>query len=187
MSTPTSSAVATQAPAVTVDNAQTQVTALKVERIQVSMLYEQLQQGLIATVINAAAMAWILSSAVDKVMTGIWFGLMASVSAARLLLLRRYNAESQVTIDVGLWHNRFKVGAIVSAILWGSAGVLLFPGLSTQHQAFIGFVLAGMAAGAAGSMVADDKAFRTFLIISIGPYLLRLTMEGQAVNLAMTS
>ena len=185
MSTPTSSAVATQAPAVTVDNAQTQVTALKVERIQVSMLYEQLQQGLIATVINAAAMAWILSSVVDKAKTGIWFGLMASVSAARLLLLRRYNAESQVTIDVGLWHNRFKVGAIVSAILWGSAGVLLFPGLSTQHQAFIGFVLAGMAAGAAGSMVADDKAFRTFLIICIGPYLLRLTMEGQAVNLAM--
>ena len=116
MSTPTSSAVATQAPAVTVDTAQTQVTALKVERIQVSMLYEQLQQGLIATVINAAAMTWILSSVVDKAMTGIWFGLMASISATRWLLLRRYNAESQVTIDVGLWHNRFKAGAIASAI-----------------------------------------------------------------------
>ncbi len=159
--------------------------ARKVERIQLQMLFEQLTQGLIATLVNAALLAWVLSSVSDKAMTGIWFALMASVCAGRFALQTHYRNEDDETINVRLWRNRFIAGAVATAALWGSAGIILFPAASYQHQAFIGFVLAGMAAGASGSMVSDDRIFRLYIALAIVPYMLRLAFEGQSVNVAM--
>ena len=159
--------------------------ALKVQRIQLGLLYDQLPQGLVATLVNAALMSWILSSVEAHIKTSIWFGLIVLACAARFGLYKSFQNVDREQIDVRLWRNRFIAGALCTAALWGGAGVALFPPTSYQHQAFIGFVLAGMAAGASGSMVADDKIFRAYLVLAIAPYMLRLAYEGHDVCLAM--
>ena len=157
----------------------------KVQRIKVGMLYDQLPQGLIATTINSALLAWIMSSVVHPSLTAIWFGLVAAVSILRFGLVKNFRKEDREGFDHRLWRRRFMAGALAAAALWGSAGVVLFPASSYEHQAFIGFVLAGMTAGATGSMASDDKIFRLYMMAAIVPYTLRLLIAAHSINIAM--
>ena len=159
--------------------------AHKVQRLKVGMLYEQLAQGLVATMINATLLSYILSSVVEPTTVWVWFALVTASCAGRFGLLRLFRRQDRETFDDANWLGKFTAGAIATAVCWGLAGVLLFPAQSYQHQAFIGFVLAGMAAGASGSMVADDRTFRFYATIAITPFTFSLLMAGSPINLAM--
>ena len=161
---------------------------MRIKQAQLQMLYEQLPQGLIATVINSAVVAWVLSSVTNGSLVAGWFGCMLVISGARAAVLLAYRRRpSDQQLDYDDWRTRFAVGAVATAAIWGSTSILLFPTSSFQHQAFIGFVLAGMAAGASGSMAAHDKIFRVYLYLTITPYMLRLALEGTQINLAMAA
>ena len=160
---------------------------VKVRRTQISILFNQLPQGLIATLVNSSLMAWILLAVVPQSTVMAWTAVVFSLCALRFVTLKKFRAEDAKTFDAQKWHRIFLLGATATAISWGAAGALLFPESSYQHQAFIGFVLAGMAAGASGSMAADDKIYRIYLSLAIVPYMMRLTMEGQSINLAMAA
>ncbi|MGL4396412.1 MAG: response regulator [Hyphomicrobium sp.] len=161
----------------------------EIRRTQVAMLYEQLPLGLAATLVNALLLSIILSEVVPTTLTSGWLSLIVIVSAGRMVLLKRFRSASATatSAEFELWHTRFFLGAAASALVWGLSGVLLFPTESYQHQAFIGFVLAGMAAGASGSMAADDRVFRCFLVVTVAPYMIRLALAGSPVNLAMAT
>ena len=157
----------------------------RVQRIKVCSLFDQLRQGLVATIVNAALMAWILSSVVPTGSAAIWFCLILAVCVARFSTLQSFLKEDRDALNHSSWRKRFFAGAAGAAFLWGAAGIALFPASSTEHQAFIGFVLAGMAAGAAGSLASDDRVFRVYLLLTIAPYTCRLLVAGQPVNIAM--
>ena len=168
----------------TADAADNQLTR-KVQRLKAGMLYDQLAQGLVATLINAALTAFIVSSVVEPATAWLWFTAITATCAARFALLVLFKRQDRDTFDDIEWSRNFTAGSIATAACWGMAGVVLFPAESYQHQAFIGFVLAGMAAGASGSMVADDKTFRAYAVIAIAPYMLRLLIAGHSINIAM--
>ena len=159
--------------------------AHKVQRLKVGMLYDQLAQGLVATMINAILLSYIISSVIDPTAVWVWFALVTASCAGRFGLLRLFRRQDRETFDDANWLGKFTAGAIATAVCWGLAGVLLFPAHSYQHQAFIGFVLAGMAAGASGSMVADDRTFRYYATIAISPFMFSLLMAGSSINIAM--
>ena len=161
---------------------------LRIKHAQLQMLYEQLPQGLAATVINSAVLAWVLSSVTKGSVAAAWFGCMIVISGARMAMLLAYRRRpNDQELDYDDWRTRFAVGAVATAAIWGSTSILLFPASSYQHQAFIGFVLAGMAAGASGSMAAHDKIFRVYLYLTVTPYMIRLALEGSQINLAMAA
>ena len=51
-------------------------------------------------------------------------------------------------------------GAAASGLLWGAAGLFLFPEHSLPHQVFVSFVVAGMIAGAVGTLSPRDLRVR---------------------------
>jgi two-component system, sensor histidine kinase and response regulator len=163
------------------------VTEAKIRRTQTSMLYDQLPQGLAATVFNSTLMAWALSAVIPATPLILWMSIMVSLCVYRYVTLKRFRREDVDAFDDTKWRKIFKVSATATAIAWGAAGFLLFPDSSTQHQALIGFVLAGMAAGASSSMAADDRIYRIYLFIVIVPYLTQLLLEGSTVNVAMAA
>ena len=161
----------------------------KVKLILLQLLFEQLPQGLATTALNASLLYYIMSGVVTGPAPILWLAAMLAVCIARGASVYNFRKYGQFTTDYGRWRNAFAAGAIAAGALWGLSGVVLFPSSSYQHQAFIGLVLAGMAAGAAGSMSAHDKIFRIYLILTIAPYMIRLLIEGfstggSPVNLA---
>ncbi len=159
----------------------------KIRRTQTSMLYDQLPQGLVATVFNSSLMAWTLSAVIPASPLILWMSVMVSLCVARYATLKQFRREDLDSFDDVKWRKIFKVSATATAIAWGAAGFLLFPDNSHQHQAFIGFVLAGMAAGASSSMAADDRIYRIYLLMVVAPYLGQLLLEGSPVNMAMAA
>jgi two-component system, sensor histidine kinase and response regulator len=151
------------------------------------LLFDQLPKGLAATALNASLLAYITSSVIKGPAPKVWLGAMLVICVCRAASLNNFRRHGQFSNDYARWRNAFAAGAIATGGLWGLAGILLFSAESYQHQAFIGFILAGMAAGAAGSMSAHDKIFRAYLILAIAPYVVRLLIEGSDVNLAMAA
>lgn len=157
-----------------------------VSRATVALLYKQLPHGLLASVVNSALLVWILADVVDMATLTAWFLLMFSVSAVRYALVLGFRSEAAQNIDIAKWRAYFFYTAAVTAALWGIAGVAFFPAGSTQHQAYIGFVLAGIAAGASGTMASDDRIYRIYVLIAITPYMMRLALEGTPMTFAMS-
>ena len=159
----------------------------RVQLTLLQLLYDQLPKGLIATAFNAALVAYVTSDVIKGPAPKMWLGAMLVICACRGVSHINYRRNGQSSNDYPRWRTEFAVGAIATGALWGLSGVVLFSTESYQHQAFIGFILAGMAAGAAGSMAAHDKIFRAYLILAIAPYVVRLFIQGSEVNLAMAT
>ena len=171
----------------TVHLAAQDLTDAKIRRAQIRMLYDQLPQGLIATVFNSSLLAWTLSAVVPTTPLIFWMGVMVSLCIVRYLTLKEFRREDVNSFDEKKWRTVFLAFATATAAAWGAAGFFLFPDSSHQHQAFVGFVLAGMAAGASSSMAADDKIYRVYLLLAVAPYLVQLLAEGSPVNVAMAA
>ena len=157
-----------------------------VARTRVGLLYQHLPQALFVTAVNGVLLAWILSGVVDRATLSLWLTLLITICAARYGLALTFRAEDRATFDAERWRTFFFNGAALTAALWGIAGVVLFPGDSVEHQAFIGFVLAGMAAGASSSMSTDDRIYTIYLMTAIGPYTARLALEATPMSFAMS-
>ncbi|MEQ1670625.1 MAG: ATP-binding protein, partial [Hyphomicrobium sp.] len=159
----------------------------KVKLSLLELLYDQLPLALIATTLNAILLAYIISYAIEGPAPRIWLAAILTLTVLRLASQLAFRRTTPASSHYRYWRNVFASGAFLTAMTWGLAGVWLFPAESYQHQAFIGFVLAGIAAGASGSMAAHDKIFRIYILLAIAPYTVRLLMQGEQINLAMAA
>jgi len=152
---------------------------------QVRLLYRNAQVGIIATFINAPVLAFILRSVVPHRVLAAWLVCILLISIARfvqIIWFRRVQPESP---DVGRWGTWFVIGLVLSGIIWGSAGIFLFPVESVIHQAFLAFVLGGMAIGAAGAFSVVIPAYMAYSLPSLIPLIVRLLAAGDEIHLAM--
>ena len=74
--------------------------------------------------------------------------------------------------------------AVVGA-LWGVAGALFYPADSLLLQAFLVFVIGGMAAGAVGAIYFVPRACIAYIALSLLPGVVRIALEGDTVHLVM--
>ena len=79
----------------------------------------------------------------------------------------------------------FRCATIIAGLIWGSAGFLLFPPNSPEHQMFLLFVLAGMSAGVVTSYSADIFSAVTFVLALLIPLMIRLFIDHSAISIAM--
>lgn len=141
-------------------------------------LFRHLPQGLMANVINASILTWhFLGTASDSSYRLWWWAVMA-LCALRWISLGRYQSLPAENRDYGFWRAVFAVGAISTAALWSVAGSFLLPSGNSAQQAFVGFILAGMAAGASSSMSAHHKIYTAYIFVIIAPFAIRLFAEG---------
>jgi signal transduction histidine kinase len=100
------------------------------------------------------------------------------VTLSRLALVWQYRRTALPVTALSQWRTRCILGAGASGVVWGLAGVLLFPADSLAHQFFLCLVLCGMAAGAVVVFSADFGAFLAFFLPTMGPITLRLFLQG---------
>jgi hypothetical protein len=148
----------------------------------VQLLYQHLTIGLVATSINAVILTLVLWSRISHSILIFWLVFSESIALLRYGLLLRYR-KSGTTETSDLWGQWFLTGTILAGICWGSAAILMFPVESIPHQAFLAFVLGGMATGAVTAYSVKMGVFLAFTLPAL-PIAVRFS-QGDELHLAM--
>lgn len=157
--------------------------AAAVESDRVELVYQHAIGGYIATLINATVVAIVMWLSVKAAVAPYWLAMMCAIIAIRFLLLRRYGNPKQAPLDVR--RRVYVLGTALAGVGWGSATPFFFPEIDIAHQVFLGFVLAGMAAGAIYVMAALPQALIAFVLPILLPYAALSFVAGGTIGYAM--
>ncbi len=152
---------------------------------QVRLLYLNTAVAQIVTLLNGIVLAAVQSTAMGYRPALIWLALISVVGAIRIAMAVAYRRIVPDTANAVYWRDLFCLGAVLAGAAWGTAGFILFPPDSFAHQIFLSFVLAGMIAGAIGTMVSWYPAFALFSILTALPTVVRFSMSGDGMHYAM--
>jgi PAS domain S-box-containing protein len=160
----------------------------KAEKIaidQVRRLSEQSTLGIIGTIVNAVIIAALLITTVPKLRVVVWFGAILLVSAARLLIQHLINKKEINFENFKARRNYLLIALGLSAGIWGSASVFLFPHASFAHQVLLTLVIGGLVAGSVGVFASIMAAFYSFSIPTVWPLAIQLVYIGDDIHYGM--
>lgn len=152
---------------------------------QVRLLYLNTAVAQVVTLLNGFVLAAVQSTALGSRTAVIWLVPLIVVAAVRIAMAVAYWKARLDVVNAVYWRNLFCFGAGLAGAAWGTAGFILFPPDSFAHQMFLSFVLAGMIAGAIGTMVSWFPAFALFSILTALPTVIRFSMSGDDMHYAM--
>ena len=112
-----------------------------------------------------------------------WIAATAIVTAGRAVLRRRFLAAEAPAHPT--WARCYAMGTGASGLLWGAGTVLLYGPGDHSSELILVFVVAGMTAGAAGTLATYLPAFFAFAVPAILPLAVRILLEGGSLHLAM--
>jgi two-component system, sensor histidine kinase len=158
--------------------------APQILRERIAVLYQYQSPLLIINAVVSGAILYGLWPVVPSGALMMWgaFALLALLLRAVFYVSyrRRTSGSSQDALAIGA-----VLCSAVSGLMWGSAGLFLFPDGSLEYQLFILFVLMGMGAGAVSSLTAYTPAFYAFLPACLLPIGLQLLAVGDPIHVAL--
>src|SRR3990172_8500357 len=125
-----------------VDNAEAKYLLLE----QVRSLCRNATPVLWATSVNATLLAFVLRNVIPRNYLLAWLIAVYLTVGLRDFLLGRCRLDAMAPHEIGDWKRQFIILTALSGMLWGVTSLFLFPDRSIAHQAFLAFVLGGMAA-----------------------------------------
>ena len=157
----------------------------KAEKIfvdQVRRLSEQAAIGIIATIINSLIIAALLIMVVPKLKVVIWLSMVLLFSVVRFIIQHRID-QGELSFENVKGRRKYILTALgLSACLWGSTSVFLFPHSSFVHQVLLILVLGGMVAGSVGVYSSIMAAFYCFSIPTVWPIVIRFIATGNGLH-----
>lgn len=152
---------------------------------QVSQLYSAITFALVAALVNALLLVLVLLPVIDHVVLLTWFSLFTLIFIARGITAYKYKLATHSAEGSPLWYQRYLVGSMLSATVWGSASIWLFPAGDLIHQVFLAFVLGGISAGAITSMSYTKATVYSFILLSLSPIVLRFYFSDLDLSVVM--
>jgi signal transduction histidine kinase/CheY-like chemotaxis protein len=161
------------------------LTAAAVKAEQIRTIHRQNPWVIAFSPLDAAIVgAFLWWSIVPRALIVAWVLATTLVTAVRSFLRRRYMAEAAP--DVDRWARRFVAGAAVQGLLWGVGSVVLLPsGVVGGPQLILMFVIAGIAAGGAGTLATYLPACFLFTSLAVVPLAVRFLVVGDAMHVTM--
>ncbi len=152
---------------------------------QVRLVYLQTSVGLIANAVISSILVYIQWDVTPRPVLITWFSALILMTLGKTFLLYRYRHTAVSPAQSFRWGAWFIAGVLTTGLIWGAAGLLLFPPGLLVHQIFIAFVLAGMVAGAVGTYSPLSSAFLAFSIPALTPFIIKCFYLGGQIHLAM--
>jgi hypothetical protein len=152
---------------------------------QVTLLYAKAPVVIVATLVNAPLLAFILWDEIRHAVLVAWLMYMVTLSLGRAWLTHEYWRRPPSPIKDSQWGTGYLAGIALAGLGWGSVGVFLFPDASLPHQLFVAFVLAGMTAGSVAAYSSMLAGFLLFAVPTLLPLALRFLAQGDDLHLAM--
>lgn len=151
----------------------------------IDQTYSHLPTALLANILLSLLLVVVLWSEVTHQILIGWISVLWAITVARSVQYFKYRSRKDASVIN--WAYQFNIGLILTGIVWGSSGILLFPESSLPHQVFIAFVLGGLIAGATTSLAATQWILKVFVCLLIIPIVLRFLFIGEEVFLTMGS
>jgi len=113
-----------------------------------------------------------------------WLVTLALCYAARTLDWRKYHSVNQTQINACAWRRRVEWAAAITGLVWGSA-TMLPDAHEYRVSFFVGFVLAGVCAGAVPGLSSVPRAAIALVFASILPFALHSLLDGGLTSVLM--
>ena len=160
-------------------------TAIQLEQLR------ELYSGSIVPLVSSAVLAGILAfmqrNVISSTVVVSWFFLIALIMFSRGIVNFAYQrASTESKAEPQRWLLRFRLGILISGVVWGAAGFLLFPANDPKNQLFLLFILAGLTSGAVTSYAADFVSAFVFSVLVLAPIIIRLSLVGDSVYMTMS-
>jgi len=154
---------------------------------QTSQLYAAHTMGVIATVLNALILSYVLSPVTEHSVLFYWLTALFLIAAGRTTLAMAYKKAKPSPEYAFYWKQRFFLGAFLSAATWGTAAIFLFPEHDPARQVFLAFVIGGTAAGAITSLSYISNIIYIYLAMLMFPLITRFLISDSDFSVAMGS
>jgi signal transduction histidine kinase len=158
-------------------------TAAAVLNQKIRTLFRQSPWVLAVNPLNAAIVGTVLWVPSRGVLIVAWVAATALATTLRAALRALYfaaRAPSEV-----VWAHRYAAATAFQGLMWGAGSVLLYTSGDHTSELILIFVLAGMTAGAAGTLGAYLPAFFAFVGPALLPLSVRFIVEGDRLHVAM--
>ncbi len=160
-------------------------TAAAVHAERIRTLYQQSVGILLVNPLNAAVVAVVLWPSVSPALLAGWVAAMAAATALRALHRRQYFRALPPAPATDLWARRLVIGGASTGFLWGLAVALFYDTRDLGTQLLLIFVVAGMIAGASGTLALHLPAFVGFTAAAVVPTAARLITVGDPQHTAL--
>jgi two-component system, cell cycle sensor histidine kinase and response regulator CckA len=152
---------------------------------QVKKLSEDTKLGMAGAFTNAAILVVVLWSVTDSSKLLLWLCGTILIIFPRLYILKTFKNFEATQSKLDRWKNIYLTTLVISGLIWGSAGFVLFPSGSVGHQSFIAFVLGGMVAGSIGVFSVMISAFLAYSLPALLPIAIKFYLVGDQIHFAM--
>ena len=140
--------------------------------------YRNVPLSLSASVVCAFVTVLLLWPVVDNRSLIAWLGCICIKTMLTLTLQQKFENGSFRREHTKHWHKAFNISSCFAGCLWGSVSIFLFPESSAAHQGYLGFVIAGVCAGAITVYSSLPGAFPAFAVCALVPVIVRFIYIG---------
>lgn len=157
----------------------------RVRFAQIEQIFTQTRTGMYAALLGAAVLTGTLWGKVPRAALLLWLLAFLIVQFFRHLLVSGFHNERPIGHDTLSWGRWFVFGTVCTALLWGSAALLLFPSHSFAHQCVLALILGGVAASTAVAHAPLRECYISSVLLVLIPLCGRFIALGSSVGLAL--
>jgi len=132
------------------ENAPKHRVDINAERVR--HLYRSAPTALIANIVIALLMVWMLWARAPHTDIFYWLGILAFITLARAYGVFRFNQLSPGDDAISRWKIQFLILSLLSGAIWGASVWIFEPYNTIDTPILIVFVLGGLTAGAAATL-----------------------------------
>lgn len=151
---------------------------------QIETLYDSMWSLLFINLFVSLSLSVALWNKVPSSHIFIWMGMMLLMLAVRGLIYARFRSSFKAS-QAQRYKNFIILGSACAGVVWGVAGVLLFPANSFEYQLFLLLSLLAMAAGSAFSLSIYLPAYFAYVPLSLIPIAIKLISLGDTIYLVL--
>lgn len=153
-----------------------------IRRDQVRQLFGQAQTGLIPAHLSALVLAIALWPVVPESYLVAWFGAYSILQIPRYVMAVRFRLEEPPDAALESRGRMFCLFTLLSAVVWGTGGLALFPTGSVQHQFMLALFMAGISAAGAVVYSPVKSCWLPTIVLTLAPIGGRFIYEGDPIN-----
>lgn len=154
-----------------------------IREAQIGQLYQQGLPGLIGALAGAIVLTVALWDVVSHLRLVLWLGTYCLLQIPRFWLVAAFKRANPKGTYAESWGKWFALGSNAGGVMWGIAGVLLFPADSPAHQFLLSVFVTGIACGAAATYAPLPSAYVPTILAELTPLSARFIYEGSETNI----
>ncbi len=150
------------------------------------LLYESLVSSQIMVLLAGIILVFTLLDLIADSALITWFAVLLISVVYRLLLKNKFDSQVElIAEDICKWENRYLFGVFLSAVVWGSAGILLFAKNSLNHQVLLELTIVVICIVALRILSPMKRALWVFLPTVIIPLAINIGLTKSQIALPM--